>query len=62
MSISKKSGRKKLKKKAKTTLELMKEVRVQWSISPVTKILVDKQLDKKKRRQREKILIQEGGK
>ena len=57
--MAKKNGKRKLKKRAKTTMELMKEVRKQWSISPVTKVLVDKQLDKKKRRMEEKKLIQQ---
>ena len=57
--MAKKNGKRKLKKKAKTSYELSKEMRGLWhGVVPVTKIMENKQLDTTKRRQAEKVLIQ----
>jgi hypothetical protein len=49
-----------MKKKKKTTLDLIKTIRNEWTINPRTRVQENELKNKKKRRQEEKKMVKEG--
>ncbi len=47
-------------RKKKTTLDLIKSIRNEWSFNPRTRVQENELKSKKKRRQNERKLVQEG--
>jgi len=47
------------KKKKKSTIDIMKQVRNKWHINPRTRVQEDETKNKKKRRQEEKKIIKD---
>jgi hypothetical protein len=48
-----------MKKKKKTTLDLIKTIRNEWTINPRTRVQENELKNKKKRRQEEKKMVKE---